>query len=85
MVSGLSGITAAQLRDALGGHFELTTVGTGSNAAAETWEMIEADGSQNVFGFVTPLDSEWLFARLLGTSSLMAELAPEQSEAWRGL
>ena len=84
LISGLPDLTADEIRDTLSPHFQLDDVGTGSEAAKETWEMMEADGGQDVFGFGTAADGKWLFARL-ADASFMVELAGEQSEAWRQL
>src|SRR6185369_8917153 len=56
LVSGLGALTAEQLRPILGQHFELERIGSGPQAARETWELIEADGSQEMFGFGTVSD-----------------------------
>jgi uncharacterized protein (DUF1015 family) len=84
LISGLPNLTADEIREALSPHFQLDDVGTGAEAAKETWEMMEADGEQNVFGFGTAADGKWLFARLTDASP-MTELAPDQSEDWRQL
>lgn len=84
LVSGLPAMTSGQLTQCLAGHFELEAMGRGPTAAQETWDMIAADGGQNVFGFGTTADGEWLFARAADTSP-MAQLAADHSEAWREL
>lgn len=84
LLSGLPDLTTADIRGALEGNFELEAVGRGPEAAQETWDLIEADGSQRVFGFAATRDQEWLLARVTDDSP-MAELAPDQSVAWRGL
>ena len=53
-------------------------------SAQVAWEAIEADGSQEVLGFGTALDNRWFLARFMKPEA-MAELAPKQSPAWRGL
>lgn len=84
LVSGIGDITAADLSAALGKHFQLETIGSGPQAARETWDLIEADGSQSIFGFGTTRDDQWTLARLTDGSP-MATLAPDQSDDWRGL
>ena len=42
---------AQDVQAALASHFEISSVGTGPDAARETWHMMEADGGQDVFGF----------------------------------
>lgn len=84
LVSGLGDVKSPALRTALESHFEIETVGTGDQGARDTWEMIEADGGQNVLGFGTVADSTWHLGRFK-SPAVMAELAKEHSEAWRGL
>lgn len=80
LVSGLNEIKADQLRTLLGTHFEMETVASGEQA----WEWIETDGSQELLGFGTQADGVWQIGRFR-SAPLMAELAGEHSEAWRGL
>lgn len=84
LVSGLPDLTADDVRAALGKHFEVEAMGAGPEAARQTWDMIEADGGQNVFGFGTTGDRQWLFARCIDDSP-MATLAADQTPAWRRL
>jgi uncharacterized protein (DUF1015 family) len=84
LVSGLPNLTAAELEQILAPNFEVRSVGKGPAAARETWELMEIDGSQNVFGFGTTQDGEWLLARVTDAAP-MAQLAPDQSTAWREL
>jgi len=83
LVSGLAAnVTAPQLEAALGGHFDIVER-TGTDARA-AWEHIEMDGAQTTLGFGTVADGQWLVAKLRD-KAVMAELAPEQSDDWRGL
>ncbi|MBN9118895.1 MAG: DUF1015 domain-containing protein [Planctomycetes bacterium] len=83
LVSGLaSGVTAPQLESALAEHFDIVER-TGTNAQA-AWEHIEMDGAQTTLGFGTVADGQWLVAKLRDLS-VMAELAPDHSDEWRGL
>ncbi len=83
-VSGLPDVTVADVREAVGGHFEIASMGQGPDAANQTWEMLDADGGQDVFGLGTSADGEWLFARL-SDASPMQTLAKDRSDAWRNL
>src|SRR6185436_1879422 len=78
LVSGLSALTAEQLRGVLGEHFELATIGTGPQAARDAWELIEADGTQELLGFGTVADGVWQTGRFR-SPALMAELSREHS------
>ncbi len=84
LVSIPSALSAESLRSILGQHFELDVVGTGPDAAKQTWEWIEADGAQNLLGFGTVSDGVWMTARFR-SPDLMAQLAGEHSPAWRNL
>ncbi|MGH7201817.1 MAG: DUF1015 domain-containing protein, partial [Planctomycetaceae bacterium] len=84
LASGLPGLTADALRSALESHFEMESVGEGADAARETWELMQADGGQDVLGFGTAADGRWLLARLTDDSP-MSELSPDRSESWRSL
>jgi uncharacterized protein (DUF1015 family) len=80
LVAGLGALTAPQLRSLLGAHFELDAVGS----ARDAWELIEADGSQELLGFGTVADGVWMTGRFR-SAPLMSELAKEHSPAWRSL
>jgi uncharacterized protein (DUF1015 family) len=82
LVSGLaSTLTAPQLESALAGHFDVVERTTDAAAA---WEHIEMDGAQTTLGFGTVSDGQWIVAKLRN-QAVMAELAPDQSDEWRGL
>src|SRR5215831_10700434 len=76
LISGLPELTAEKLRGLLEKEFEIETVGTGAKGAREAWELIEADGSQEMLGFGTASDGVWQTAQLRSTER-MAELAAE--------
>jgi uncharacterized protein (DUF1015 family) len=84
LISGLPNMSVEDLTAILGNHFELERMGTGPDAAKQTWDLIDADGGQDVFGFATNVDQEWIFARLTDASP-METLCPDQSESWRDL
>src|SRR5439155_24356994 len=56
LVSGLPDLTADRLRGLLGQHFEVEMAGRGESGAQAAWEMIEADGGQDLLGFGTVAD-----------------------------
>ena len=56
LVSGIGDLKAADIQRSLGEHFDFETIGTGPAAAKETWDNIEADGSQGLLGFGTVAD-----------------------------
>lgn len=84
LVAGLPNLTADQVEAALQPHFEVERIGQGPAAAKETWDLIDADGGQDVLGFGTTADDTWLFVRAVDTAP-MATLAPDQTSDWRNL
>jgi uncharacterized protein (DUF1015 family) len=84
LVTGLGGLKAEKLRSLLEAEFEVEDIGDGDAACREAWELIEADGNQNVLEFGTVADGKWLIARLRG-SATMDRLVPQHSAIWRGL
>lgn len=84
LVSGLPELTAEAVRGLLKQHFDLEAVGTGPEAARAAWELIEADGSQELLGFGTVKDGVWQLARFR-SPDLMKQLASSHSAAWQGL
>ena len=82
LISGLDGVKSELLVEILSPHFDIVERnGTDAKAA---WDYIQMDGSQSVIGFCTVADGKWFVAKLRDTK-IMAELAPDQSEEWRGL
>ncbi len=84
LIRGLPELNADRLAELLDDHFEVETVGAGPEAAQETWELIETDGSQGLLGFGTVADRAWLTARLTKPET-MAQLAPEHGPIWHDL
>ena len=62
----------------------METVGRGEQAARDAWELIQADGGQELLGFGTPADGTWSTARFRAPQA-MQELAADHSENWRSL
>jgi uncharacterized protein (DUF1015 family) len=84
LVSGIPDVTAEQVRAALEKHFTLETVGRGDEGVRAAWQLIEADGGQDLLGFGTVADGVWQTARFR-SPELMAGWAAEHSPAWREL
>ena len=84
LVQGIGDLTAEPLRGLLNEHFQMETIGTGPDAARQTWETIEADGSQELLGLGTVADGVWQTARFR-SPELMAQLAGDHSAASRVL
>jgi uncharacterized protein (DUF1015 family) len=84
LISGLPELRAEQLAEALAPHFQLERVGAGEQGLRDAWELIEADGTQELLGFGTVADGVWQTARFRAPD-VMARLAADHSPAWRGL
>jgi uncharacterized protein (DUF1015 family) len=84
LVSGLPELRAEELAGLLGPHFLVETVGRGEQGARDAWELIEADGGQDLLGFGTVADGAWQTARFRNPD-LMGRLAAQHSLAWRSL
>jgi uncharacterized protein (DUF1015 family) len=84
LVSGLPDLTADRLASLLAPHFHVERIGQGDKGARDAWELIEADGSQDLLGFGTVADGIWQTARFR-SPELMAERAASHSPAWRSL
>jgi uncharacterized protein (DUF1015 family) len=84
LVSQLPVWTTNELRNRLQPDFELEWIGAGPQAGNDTWDLIDADGSQDVLGFGSVADGGWLLARLKHPQR-MDELAADKSLVWRGL
>jgi uncharacterized protein (DUF1015 family) len=84
LVGGFPALRAERLAEVLAPHFDLQRVGTGDRGAQDAWELIEADGSQDVLGLGTADDGVWQLARLRDRT-MMDRLAAGHGPAWRGL
>ncbi len=84
LISGLPELRAERLAELLAPYFVVEKVGTGEKGARDAWELIEADGSQDLLGFGTVADGVWQTARFQAPAE-MTKWAPDNSPAWRSL
>ena len=84
LVSGYPGLTAAELAKRLEPQFEVQNAGSGETGCRAAWDAIDQGGDQDLLGFGTVADGEWLLARLRSDAA-MDRLAPEHSADWRSL
>jgi uncharacterized protein (DUF1015 family) len=84
LVSGYPGLTAPVLQAKLEREFEVQSAGAGEAGCRAAWNAIERNAEQDLLGFGTVADGEWLLARLRSDSA-MDRLAPDQSPDWRSL
>jgi len=84
LVSGFPGITSRTLAEKLSPEFEVQILGKGEDACRAVWKAIEEAGDQDLLGFGTVADDEWMLARLRSDVA-MDRLAPKHSPEWRSL
>src|SRR5713226_5422767 len=63
LVSGIPDVKAERLQEILQPQFQVEVVGTGEKGARDAWELIQADGGQDLLGFGTVADGTWMTAR----------------------
>ena len=84
LVSGFPGLTAETLAEKLSPYFKVEVVGEGEPGAQAAWEAIELNDDQEILGFGTAADGNWLTAALM-SDLRMDELCPEHGPDWRSL
>ena len=84
LVSGFSGLTSDQLAARLAPEFEVHQSGAGEAGCQATWKAIEQQGDQDLLGFGTIADGQWLLARLRSDAT-MDRIARDHSPDWRSL
>jgi uncharacterized protein (DUF1015 family) len=84
LVGGFPGLTAEALTERLAAEFEIRRVGRGEEGCRAAWEAIDRGGDQDLLGFGTVADGEWLLARLRSDEA-MDRLAKDHSPDWRSL
>ena len=85
LILGPPVLTSEHLRDRLKDHFRIEEIGRGEEAARNTWDLLETEGSQNALGFGTVADGVWQIGRFIGDPKIMEELAADHSLEWREL
>ena len=85
LVNDVSDLTAEVLRQRLGEQFRIEAAGPGEAGARRAWKLIEEEGTQQLLGFGTRADNQWLVARCVADEIVMKELASEHGAEWRSL
>lgn len=86
LFAGASEMTAAELTAKLASCFDCDAMGTGPDKAAAVWKQIEEIDDQGAFGLYTAKDQAWtLVTTNENAAKRMKEIAPNQSDDWRGL
>ncbi|QDU59890.1 hypothetical protein Pan216_07230 [Planctomycetes bacterium Pan216] len=84
LVSGLPGITSAQLQDRLGEVFKIEAIGSGEEKARQACEAVESSDRQDMMAFGTTSDQEWFVATLKDPKAMDAAVS-DHSEVWKSL
>ena len=84
LVSGFPGLTAIDLKARLEPQFDVQNAGAAEAGCRAAWNAIEQNAEQDLLGFGTVADGQWLLARLRSDSA-MDRLAPNHSADWRSL
>ncbi|HKI20499.1 MAG TPA: DUF1015 domain-containing protein [Isosphaeraceae bacterium] len=84
LVSGFKGLTTDQLADRVAPEFEVRSCGEGEAGCRAAWQAIEQAGDQDLLGFGTTAQNQWLLARLRSDAT-MDRMAHEHSADWRSL
>lgn len=84
LVSGLAGLTSAELAKRLEPEFEVEDFGEGPSGCRAAWQEIELNDGQDMLGFGTVADGRWLTARLRSDVT-MDRLVPDHGPEWRSL
>ena len=86
LIEGCANWTAAQLQEKLGKYFDCEDAGQGPQAAGKVWQRIEKLDEQSVLALYTTADQRWtLISANASALDRMREIAPDQSDDWRGL
>ena len=79
-------MTSADLISSLGDAFTCEVSAQGASAAESVWEEIAVEDQQSTLGFYCRKDDTWVLARMTEAgAALLAGVASDQSEQWRGL
>ena len=84
LISGYPGLTADVLQARLESQFEVQLAGTGETGCRAAWDAIEHNAEQDLLGFGTVADGQWLLARLRSDSA-MDRLAANRAADCRSL
>ncbi len=83
---GLPPIGSAELIDKLSGAFSVQVEEGSLEEASAIWSLVEDEGEQGRLAFFTSQDQRWVIADVTEEGHRkMAQVAPEQSDEWRGL
>jgi len=86
LLHGVEALDAQELSRRLSVCFDCEPCGTGPESAHTVWKHIEELDDQGAFGFYTAKDNQWtLVTANANTPAKMKEVAPDQSDDWRGL
>lgn len=82
----ISPMTSAELAEHLGDLFSLQQVATGSEAAPDVWELVEASPDPATLAIFTAPDQQWSIAELTPAGrERMDNIATDHTPEWRAL
>jgi uncharacterized protein (DUF1015 family) len=84
LVTGFPGLNIETLTAKLSPEFEIQKIGRGEAGCRAAWQTISRGGQQDVLGFGTVADGEWVLARLRSDAA-MDRLASSHGADWRSL
>ncbi len=86
LIQGCAEFTSQQIHSKLGQYFDCEVAGKGPKDAAKVWERIELQNDQSVLALYSTSDQTWTLASANSAAiDRMREIAPTQSDDWRGL
>jgi uncharacterized protein (DUF1015 family) len=86
LLRGTPRFASSDIIEKLGNCFACETVHGGLGAAANVWAQMEAADQQGWLGLYASADDTWVLAKASASAAdRMKQLAPNQSEDWRGL
>ncbi len=86
LLRGTACFSSEELISKLGEHFECEVIPGGLDAAPKAWARMEQADEQEMIALYAVSDDQWVLGRATASSAAkMSELAPDQSEQWRGL
>ncbi|MEM8681632.1 MAG: DUF1015 domain-containing protein, partial [Planctomycetota bacterium] len=86
MFRGVPELSSDELVAKLGDCFQTRIAGEGADLATPLWDEIVVEDDQGTIAFFCAKDERWVMAKVTEAGrAKLKELAPEQSDDWRGL
>lgn len=86
LLRGTAPLSTTEITDRLGSAFDCQVISGGLAKAEQVWSQMAAADQQGWIGLYGQADDAWVLAKATEqATSRMRQLAPEQSDQWRGL